>query len=522
MGDVLLSDRPSFLCIITDQQRADHLGCAGNPVLRTPNIDRIAAQGLRFERAYVNNPLCMPARATFFTGRTARGHGVRTNGIPLDYATPTMTDALRQAGYRTHGVGKIHLRPFGTPSGRAIEELNPQEFPESRALWDSGRIQALPQPYYGLEKVEFAGGHGSWMWGDYLAWLRQQRPDGFDLLQPKAGTPTPNKAEQAWKSALPQELHHSCWVADRTIAFLKEAAEQPKPFFLWCSFPDPHHPYCPPAPWSEMYGPEGVPLPKRREGELDDLPPFLKEVYEKGMPLSGRFAATRMAEEQLREILALTYGMISLFDHHIGRILDALEETSLRRNTVVMFMSDHGDMMGDHWLINKGPFHFDGLLKVPFIWSWPGQFGSGATTDALASHLDFAPTVLDLAGVPIPEGPVPLKGEAAQMPPPWPGLSLVPILRGGEQPASRDAIVIENDEDYLGLRLRTLVTERYQLTVYSGQDYGELFDLQEDPDQVHNLWSSPRHRSVRDSLHQWLLHELLLTESALPRRLCHA
>ena len=517
-----MPNRPNFLCIVTDQHRADHLGCAGNPVVRTPGIDRLAAEGVRFSRAYVNNPLCMPARATFFTGRAARGHGVRTNGIPLDPSVPTMTEALRQAGYRTHSVGKLHLRTFGTPNGRPVEELDPAEFPESRALWDSGRVAAIPTPYYGLEGVDFAGGHGSWMWGDYRAWLVAQRPDGFDLLQPKAGTPTPHSAEQAWKSALPQELHHSAWVADRTIAFVNEAAaQQDKPFFLWCSFPDPHHPYCPPAPWSEMYDPADIPLPARRKGELDDLPPHFREIVERDRRLSGRVHATRMADEPLREILALTYGMISLFDHHIGRILEALDKSGLRENTVVSFMSDHGDMMGDHWLINKGPFHFDGLLKVPFLWSWPGHFPAGVTTNALASHLDFAPTVLDLAGVPVPEGPVPATPECPQMPPPWPGLSLGPVLRG-ERPALREAVIVENDEDYLGLRLRTLVTERHQLTVYSGQTYGELFDLQEDPGQLHNLWSSPAHRSVRDSLHQWLLHELLLTESPLPRRLCHA
>ncbi len=517
-----MAERPNFLCIVTDQQRADHLGCAGNAVLKTPGIDRLAASGVRFSRAYVNNPLCMPARATFFTGRTARGHGVRTNGIPLDPAVPTMTEALRQAGYRTHSIGKIHLRPFGTPNGVPIEALDPREFPESKAMWDAGRVAAIPVPYYGLEEVEFAGGHGSWMWGDYRRWLDAQRPDAFELLEPKAGTPTPNKAEQSWKSALPQELHHSAWVADRAIAFLNDAAHQQKPFFLWCSFPDPHHPYCPPAPWCDMYDPKDIPLPTaRREGELDGLPPFYREVYEKGMPLSGRFGPTRMSDDQLREIIALTYGMISLADYHIGRILDALDAAGLRQNTVVSFMSDHGDMMGDHWLINKGPFHFDGLLKVPFIWSWPGHFAEGMATEALASHLDFAPTVLDLAGAPIPEGPVPLKPEAPQMPPAWPGLSLAPVLRG-EQQSLREALVVENDEDYLGLRLRTLVTKRHQLTVYCGQDYGELFDLEEDPGQVRNLWASPAHRGVRESLQRWLLHELMLTGSALPRRLCHA
>ena len=516
-----MSARPNFLCICTDQQRADHLSCAGNPVVRTPNLDRIAAAGVRFERAYVSNPLCMPARATFFTGRTPRGHHVRSNGIPLAWGTPTMTEALRQAGYRTHAVGKLHLRPFGTPKGVDPATLDPRDYPESFALWDSGRLGALPSPYFGLDEVEFVGGHGSRLWGHYRRWLDERRADGFELLQPRAGTKPASGAEQSWRSALPEELHHSRYVGDRAVAFLRNAALGDQPFFLWASFPDPHHPYCPPAPWSEMYDPASIPLPTRRAGELDDLPPHYRKVFEEGMPLSGRFAPTRMRDGQLREILALTYGMVSLLDHHVGRILDALEATGLRDNTVVVFLSDHGDMMGDHWIINKGPFHFDGLLRVPYIWSWPGQFASGVTSSALASHLDFAPTLLDLAGVRIPEGQVPAEPETAHMPCPWPGASLRRVL-SGQQATVRDALVCENDEDYLGLRLRTLVTERQQLTVYSGQDYGELFDLEADPGQLHNLWACADHRALRDELHARLLHELLLTDPPLPRRLCHA
>jgi len=516
-----MTPRPNFLCVVTDQQRADHLGCAGNPILRTPNLDRLAAQGVRFRRAYCNNPLCMPVRATWFTGRTPRGHTVRTNGIPLPYDIPTMTDALHQAGYRTHGIGKFHLRPFGIPNDTQPGELDPRQFPESQKMWQAGRVTALPSPYYGLETTEFAGGHGSWMWGDYARWLQEQRPDGLELLQKKAGRPTQHNAEQAWKSAIPEELHPSAWVGDRAIAFLEDAALSSKPFFLWCSFPDPHHPYNPPSPWCDMYDPADVPPPIRREGELDDLPPFFREVWTKGLKLSGRFAATQMLDEQLREIVALTFGMISLLDYHVGRILAALDRLGLRGNTVIVFMSDHGEMMGDHWLINKGPFHFDGLLRVPLIWSWPGHFPAGLVPDALASHLDFAPTVLDLAGAPLPEGPVSRTPEAPHMPPAWPGVSLTPLLRG-EKRAVRECVIVENDEDYLGLRLRTLITAEHQLTIYAGQDYGELFDLRDDPNQERNLWRSPAHRCLRDKLALRLLHELAMTDSALPRRLCHA
>ena len=516
-----MSTRPNFLCFVTDQQRADHWGGGGNPVIRTPNLDRLAAEGLTFDRAYVANPLCMPARATLFTGLTPRAHTVRTNGIPLPYATPTMTEALRAAGYRTHGIGKIHLRPFGIPNGTEPAELDPADFPESLPMWLSNRVTALPSPYYGLENVEFVGGHGHWVWGDYVRFLRAAHPEGERLLSREAGLPAKSGAEQAWISAIPDELHNSTWIGERAAAFLRAQAGRPEPFFLWCSFPDPHHPYCPPRPWAGMYDPAGVPMPARREGELDSLPPHFRRTFEQGLRLSGRMAPTRIADDQLRDILALTYGMISLVDREVGRVLQALDETGLRESTVVVFMSDHGDMMGDHWMLNKGPFHFDGLLRLPFVWSWPRRSSRGARAAALASQLDFAPTILDLAGLPIPEGPAPRQPEAPLVPAPWPGRSLVPILTGAA-PAVRNAVVIENDEDYLGLRLRTLVTETHQLTLYGGQEYGEMFDLREDPSQLHNLWACPSHRPLREQLSQQLLHALVESDSALPRRLCHA
>jgi arylsulfatase A-like enzyme len=512
--------RPSFLCFITDQQRFDHWGGAGNAAIRTPNLDRLAAGGLVFDRAYVANPLCMPARATLFTGRTPRGHGVRTNGIPLDRSIPTMTGALREAGYRTHGVGKVHLTPFEAPNGYGAEELDPREWPECRQLWEAGRVRSLPQPYFGLERVEFAGGHGSWAWGEYVNWLNEKHPEGARLLSREAGRETESGAEQSWVSAVPEELHCSTWVGDRTVEFLKEQAGREEPFFLWCSFPDPHHPFCPPEPWASMYERSEMPPPTRREGELDDLPPHYRRAFEEGLPLSGRRAATKIGDEQLREVLALTYGLVSLVDKQIGRVMAALEEAGLRESTVVTFMSDHGDMMGDHWMLNKGPFHFDGLLRVPFLWAGSG-IASGRRTSTLASQLDFAPTVLDLAGMDIPEGIVPRRTEAPEQMPAWPGRSLRPVLEGAA-PSVREAVLVENDEDYLGLRLRTLVTDRWQLTVYGGQEYGELFDLREDPGQLHNLWTSPQHQDVKAELHRRLLHEVVETDSALPRRLGHA
>jgi arylsulfatase A-like enzyme len=513
--------RPNILCFITDQQRADHLGCAGNPVLHTPVLDRLAASGVRLERAYASNPLCMPVRATLFTGLTPRGHGVRTNGIPLRRDLPTLAGALAAAGYRTHAAGKLHLTPWWPQHGQDPATLNEGAFAECGALWASGQIRGLPAPYYGFQGIDLAGGHGDYFWGDYAAWLETEHPGALSLYQPGAALRPRTGADQSWVSAMPAAWHHSTWIAGRAIDFLRRQAAGDAPFFLWCSFPDPHHPFCPPEPYAARYDPASIPLPPRRAGELDDLPPHFRASYEGDVQVSGRQKRMQMPPEHLREIIAHTYGMVALLDEQIGRVLAALDELGLQRDTIVVFLSDHGDLLGDHGLINKGPFHLEGLLRVPMIWSWPGHFAPGATSAALVSSIDFAPTVLDLCGVPVPEGPLPPRVEAPQQLPPWPGRSLAPVLRGEVQ-GIHEAVLVENDEDYLGLRLRTLVTPRIKLTAYPGQPYGELFDLQEDPHELHNRWSDPAYARLRDELRLQLLDELVRTDSALPRRLSHA
>ena len=512
-----MADRPNFLCILTDQQRADHLGCMGNGVLRTPNIDRIGHEGVIFDRAYVNNPLCMPSRATLFTGLTARGHGVRTNGIDLDPRIPTMTQALASAGYRTHGVGKVHLRGAGIPWGANKESLRVEDHPESHWAWKEAGLESLPLPYFGLQTVDFVGGHGQF-YGDYLNWLRKEHPDA---AAEQSWEPSSEGAVDCARATIPEELHVTTWIADRTIAFLEDQASAERPFFLWCSIPDPHHPYWPPGKYADLYRAEDVAPPLGSPEDLDAMPPHYREAYEAPRArLSGLRDPAKDFMPGIRSIIAHTYGAIALIDRNVGRILDALDRLGLSENTAVTFFSDHGDLMGDHGLVRKGPFAYEGLVRVPMLWRWPGVF-QPPRTQALASLLDFAPTVLDLAEVPIPEGRTPPEPECPMQRPPWPGRSLAPLLRGKVERV-QDAAIVENDEDYLGLRMRTLVTERYKLTVYAGEDYGELLDLENDPGERRNLWYDPDHQDLRKDLSVRLLHELARTDSTLPRRMGHA
>jgi arylsulfatase len=406
--------------------------------------------------------------------------------------------------------------------------LDLTQWPESREAWDKGIVTSLPLPYYGLESADFVGGHTTWVWGDYIHWLKAEHPDALPAVYGKVMIEdwTPKCGEHALKSAVPAELHYNRYIADRTCEFLGQKAADGRPFFCWCSFPDPHHSYVAPRPYCDWYDPAQMPLPTRAEGELDRLPPFYRTVYEEGAArwkvLSGRGRPTRHTDSELQHIWAMTYAMVSCTDAAIGLVLNRLEETGLARNTVVCFLADHGDMLGDHWIVNKGPFHFDGLLRMPLVWRWPGHIREGSRTPGLACQIDFAPTVLDLAGVPIPEGARPEPPEAPCQRTPWPGKSLAPQLSGRAERV-RDHVIVENDEDYLGTNLRSYITDDYKLTVYSSHpDWGELFDRRNDPKELNNLWNDPKARSTRARLMQELLYAYLDEETPLPRRMTHA
>ena len=275
-----MDQRPNFLFIITDQHRADHLGCYGNPIVRTPNIDRLADTGARFERFYVATPICMPNRATLMTGRMPSLHGARQNGIPLALTATTFVDILRAAGYDTALVGKCHLqsingnRPtIGMPESDAALTPPPDHLREAdNTLTQHGRYdQELPStwerepdfeptlPYYGFSHVELAIGHGDKAVGHYGRWLRARHADPDSLRGAKNQLPGNHyTAPQAWRTRVPEELYPTAYVAERTMKYLENYArtDQSRPFFIQCSFPDPHHPFTPPGRYWDMYDPD--------------------------------------------------------------------------------------------------------------------------------------------------------------------------------------------------------------------------------------------------------------------------
>ncbi|MGD9093786.1 MAG: sulfatase-like hydrolase/transferase, partial [Anaerolineales bacterium] len=331
----------------------------------------------------------------------------------------------------------------------------------------------------------------------------------------------------SYKWALPEELHPMTWIADRTIDYIKQAGMQSqggsgRPFILMCSFQDPHPPFAPPSPYCFLYDPKEVPPPFGRPGEYDDLPPHYLQMYETDIRTSGNHSQPMMATLPHYEECAAHYlGLIEMLDTQVGRVMKALQSTGLVEDTIVIFTADHGEALGDHGLWGKGPYHFDSVIRVPFLVSWPGHISRGSVHNGVVSLLDFAPTILDIANVPIPEGAIPGAPEAPQAPPAWPGRSLVPILRG-EDTAIEGIALVEMDEDYLGFKMRTVVTHRYRLTVYSGHEYGELFDLHDDPQEENNLWDNLMYLQLRNDLQLQLLQEVMRTDISVPRQVSRA
>ncbi|HKY06783.1 MAG TPA: sulfatase-like hydrolase/transferase [Candidatus Binatia bacterium] len=521
-----MAQRPNFLLIITDQHRADHLGCYGNRTVRTPSIDRLAASGTLFERFYVATPICMPNRATLMTGRMPSLHGARQNGIPLSLTATTFVDVMRAAGYETALIGKCHLQSIngnlptiGMPAADANLTMPPEHLREAdNTLSRHGRYdQELPStwereadfeptlPYYGFEHVELAIGHGDKAIGHYARWLKARHPDPDSLRGPTNQLPGNDYvAPQAWRTRVPEGLYPTAYVAERTMNYLENYSrtDRSKPFFIQCSFPDPHHPFTPPGRYWNMYDPAAIALPPSFNSAERVILPHLQELYEERAQKRANRDGQRtfaITEREAREAIALTYGMITMIDDAVGSILGWLQTLRLDQDTVVLFTSDHGDFMGDHQLLLKGALHYRGLVRVPFIWSDPQSESQGIINRGICGTLDIAKTILTRAGLGGHNG---MQGE-----------NLMPAVNGGH--TGHDSLVIEEHQrrGYMGFknnfRARTLITESERLTLYEGVKWGELYDFTSDPDEMNNLWDSPKSRDRRHELTEKLARKMM-------------
>ncbi|MCE9613079.1 MAG: sulfatase-like hydrolase/transferase [Lentisphaerae bacterium] len=500
-----MSVTPNIIVITTDQQRRDSLQAYGATFTRTPGTNRLAAEGVVCERAYCTNPVCTPARASLFSGQYLSRHGAWNVGTTVPDDTVMIMHRLAGAGYQTHNIGKIHFQPMGmkNPDAQSVEAL----------LGWRERFPAYHGPYYGFERVELALGHTEFgIAGHYGAWVEAQA-GGLEAVAALNSMTQHSRfyfGGEAYDWNLPTRLHNSVWTADRTIAFLRER-DPARPFFLAVGFEDPHHPHCLPTDYPGRLPPETVPLPRFTPGELDDKPPHFLSAHHgrlkedgvegafmvAGQGRGGNYAAVSPEEARLGR--AYYYSMCKLLDEQLDRILAALDDQGLAEHTIVVFTTDHGELLGDHGLWMKGPFHYEELVRVPLIVRWPAGLPAGQRVNGLLSHVDLVPTLLAACGLPA----------AAALD----GVNALPLLRG-ETPAARDAAIVECTDDPAALRLKTIVTAEHKLTMYHGRDDGELYDLVADPGELRNLWTSSAHGGIRERL----LHRLLDHAEPLERR----
>lgn len=491
--------KPNILLITSDQQRADAYGFE-NPHIRTPHLDRLAGQGTRFSACITPNLVCQPSRASILTGQLPLTHGVWDNGIDLDPAVGErgFAGTLARSGYDTAFIGKAHFAtrytfaPTGTPEDK-----------HSVALYESG----WRGPYMGFQHAELAVlGHmfkhspvTAPTVGHYENWFAR-RGDGDEIFRLWAQSLEPETgAAQTWHSALPEAWHGTTWTSDRAIDWLSRR-DADRPFCMWVSYGDPHHPFDCPAPWSYLYDPAALPLPEHRTPDLDRRAWWHRAVLETQPEVrsesqrSFRANLSRMPAQTDAQLAAMTanyYGMISMIDHGVGRLLDRLQDLGLADNTLVVFTTDHGELLGNHGLYLKHPIPYEDLLRVGLILRGPGV-AAGRVVVEPVSTLDLGPTFYEAAGV--------QAGLEQQ------GRSLCTLAAGGDdpRPVAHSEWHVHPSRCGVALKLRTVRTRTHKATFELESGAGELYDLVNDPGEMNDVFSDPAYRGVRDELEQMM------------------
>ncbi len=518
--------QPNFLFIMSDQLRPDRTGFGGNPIVKTPNLDKLAANGRSFNRAYCVSPSCGPSRNSIFTGRMPSANGSWTNALSLQWDANTFVRVLRDKGYRTGMIGKSHMqdcidrRPSKDGSnmldlsklglvrnppqgeGRAVKGA----YTEAGQDWDKyerhwlhkeGRVE-MPDDYYGFDTVELTLNHDDRPGGHHYYWIKEKGGDPDSIGGLANAVETFEPWSQVWKSNCPLEFYTTTFITERSMAFIDEAVAEERPFFLTASYPDPHHPFGVPEPYYSMYNRDDIPIPETFFNQHEGgLPHLERMASERGADKHGPFTFSASLE-QYREGTAVEYGSITLLDEGIGRIINHLAERGVADNTIIIFCADHADLGGDHGFLLKFAAHYQGVLRVPLLFAGPDILPGDS--DSMACLLDLGRTILEMANC---QPYIGMQGE-----------SLTAVLDDAAAEV-RDSVLIEEEyqADFLGvgkdLCLRTLVTETARLTVYHGLEQGELFDLVNDPLETNNLFDQPQGQPLKIEMMTQLLQQMM-------------
>ncbi len=477
-----MTDHPNILWICSDQQRWDTLGCYGNDFVETPHLDRLAREGTLFEHAYCQSPVCTPSRASFLTGRYPRTTRCRQNGVDIPPDEVLVTRMLADAGYACGLSGKLHLSACHPSVCRTMERRIEDGYDEFHWSHHSG-------PGWGEAN-------------EYWAWLAAQ---GAEFRTP------PHPDCRHVHLGMPEELHQTTWCAEKACQFMRERAQDGQPWLFSVNVYDPHSAFDPPSSRLQRYLDhlDSIPLPAYVEGELAAKPPYQSVDHLGAHGQQHDPAPNRLSASEHRMIRAAYWAMCDLIDAQVGRMLEVLRETGQRENTIVIFQSDHGEMLGDHGLYLKGPYFYEQAVHVPLIISLCDTVRSQRST-ALVELTDLAPTLLDAVGMDRHPG--------------MQGRSLWPLLRG-QAPAGR-----HRDDVYCEYynampwhtdptaQLTMLRDHRHKIVVDHSHSAGELYDLEADPGEHRNLWDDPASVETRADLLLRLCNRMAWTVDPLPPR----
>jgi arylsulfatase A-like enzyme len=462
-------DLPNILWYCTDQQRYDTIGSLNNPHVITPNIDCLVQSGTAFTKNYCQSPICTPSRASFLTGCYPNAVRTPRNGnFNYENQYPLISKILSNHGYDCGLVGKLHL-------ASSFQRVEPRV--------DDG---------YRFFKWSHAP-RDDWQEGhDYADWVHRKGAVLQELVKDIQG--------------IPAEFHQTTWGTDRSIDFIQEKRQGP--WFLSINVYDPHPPFNPPQQYRDLFDPMKMPDPLFRESDLIQQKilepidfqskvrrPESLDICDPILPRTPTADSVRGEEhshgaKDAWTLKAAYYAMIKLIDDQFGRLVEFLKATNQLENTLIIYTTDHGESLGDHGLIEKGCLFFDGLVRVPLIFSWPGQVKSNLQSDALVELMDITPTLLEVCGIAQPNY--------------MQGRSLWPIISGATKPNFHKAHIRSEFFDALNQpchsRATMLRDERYKLVIYHGMGLGELYDLDQDPGEFDNLWDDQDHSEIKQQM----------------------
>ncbi|TBL81943.1 sulfatase [Paenibacillus thalictri] len=458
--------RPNILIIYTDQQRWDALGANGNSEIQTPNLDRLAAEGVNFDHHFVQNPVCMPSRISFLSGRYPSALRITHMGVPVPQDTVTLPRMLNNYGYVCGNIGKLHFLPHANRDHRSVH------------------------PDYGFAHLEISDEPGSYE-DAYRAWIRAKDPSQleyaslglppaaqvwYDTMKVRDGIPHPEREPRRAEAFRGKdEFTHSAFVAEQTMAFIEKHAKDS--WLCIAGFYSPHAPWVAPQKFLDMYDPDQLSVPA--------YPPHLDE----------RRSETHFSDEELRSVKHGYYAMISEVDDYVGKLMRKLQELGLEQDTIVVFSSDHGEYLGEHLRYGKGYPGEDCVSRVPLIVRWPQGAKQAGTTATIVEAVDVVPTLLECAGIPVPSE---VQGQ-----------SFKPLLQGDEFTGKGYALMEATG-------WKTIRTRDYRyLREADGRE--ALFHLKEDPMQYADVAEHADYGDVVKELRGQLLSAVIRNEAPLPR-----